>query len=368
MEDYDSCCRLCLSSHPDNQELFGPICLQDLIPQKILCILSILVHPQDSLPQQICPHCLENVKRFYKFHRTSSCSTAHLLTFLEKDDDVSKNVYANMLKNFQKKNYSCLAGESNYQLLIQEKFDEVKNSVYDVTSRFSNAKLLSNCVQSEVQKRCFARKENPASYLLEPERNNVNAAIPHLSDPNQKQSAVSSGFITNADVTLTSKNTQEIKSWKNTSKKLSTNTNLPTSKNDNKVLPATKENKTARNVCVRSKKGLPNIKIQPTKTKIESLKIFRSLVEENVDIKPKDQFLSGLDLKQNNVGNCEPCALDIETILKDYDLDNSQQDSQGIFELTDMAKYSTQDSHIWQISEQIRPKVPLVVTIDSDDD
>jgi Uncharacterized conserved protein, contains RING Zn-finger len=93
-----------------------------------------------------------------------------------------------------------------------------------------------------------------------------------------------------------------------------------------------------------------------------------ALVEENVDIKPKDQFLSGLDLKQNNVGNCEPCALDIETILKDYDLDNSQQDSQGIFELTDMAKYSTQDSHIWQISEQIRPKVPLVVTIDSDDD
>ncbi|KAI5749019.1 hypothetical protein M8J76_004008 [Diaphorina citri] len=287
MEDYDSCCRLCLSSHPDNQELFGPICLQDLIPQKILCILSILVHPQDSLPQQICPHCLENVKRFYKFHRTSSCSTAHLLTFLEKDDDVSKNVYANMLKNFQKKNYSCLAGESNYQLLIQEKFDEVKNSVYDVTSRFSNAKLLSNCVQSEVQKRCFARKENPASYLLEPERNNVNAAIPHLSDPNQKQ-----------------------------------------------------------------------VKCFDT----------LSLVEENVDIKPKDQFLSGLDLKQNNVGNCEPCALDIETILKDYDLDNSQQDSQGIFELTDMAKYSTQDSHIWQISEQIRPKVPLVVTIDSDDD
>ncbi|KAL1464110.1 hypothetical protein WDU94_003788 [Cyamophila willieti] len=92
----------------------------------------------------------------------SSLSTSHLLTFLEKDDDVSKNVYANMLKTFQKKNYSHLDDNSNYEARLQEKFDEVKNSVYDVTSRFSNVKKIINSLtlNSEVHQTYLDQNKN----------------------------------------------------------------------------------------------------------------------------------------------------------------------------------------------------------------
>uniref|UniRef100_A0A8D8YZ23 Uncharacterized protein n=1 Tax=Cacopsylla melanoneura TaxID=428564 RepID=A0A8D8YZ23_9HEMI len=173
MEDYLSCCRLCLSPGTpgvENLDLFGEICVRDSIPQKILCVLSILVHPQDSLPQQVCSKCFECVKTYFKFHRTSSLSTSHLLTFLEKDDDISKNVYANMLKNFQKKNYSHLDGNASYEVLLQEKFDEVKNSVYDVTSRFSNTKKNLNSLNSEVNRIYIDHCKNTRERLLNQSR------------------------------------------------------------------------------------------------------------------------------------------------------------------------------------------------------